>query len=109
MFVHGDLNSDNILVDRDGNLRVIDFADSVKAPKFYEQALIATKLFRLEGDLIRGYFGDMPPESLAQMIVDGLLIHDFGGDIVRQRILPQSELESVDDLYTHILSKLKQP
>ena len=109
VFVHGDLNADNILVDRDGSLRVIDFADAVKAPRFYEQALIATELFRLEGDLISGYFGDMSPESLAQMIVDGLLIHDFGGDIVRQRIVPQSELESVDDLYTHILSKLKQP
>ena len=109
VFVHGDLNADNILVDRDGNLRVIDFADAVKAPKFYEQALIATELFKFDPDLISSYFGDMSPESLAKTIVDGLLIHDFGGDIIRQRIAPQSELESVDDLYTHILLKLKQP
>lgn len=109
VFVHGDLNADNILVDRDGSLCVIDFADAVKAPKFYEQALVATELFKFDPDLISGYFGDIPPDSLAQMIVDGLLIHDFGGDIVRQRIVPQSELESVDDLYTHIHSRLEQP
>ena len=107
VFVHGDLNPDNILVDGDGSLTVLDFADALAAPICYEHALVASELFRFDSALIRGFFGEYDPKSLAEVILDGLLLHDFGGDVIEQRVCAVGEIDCLDDLYRIILEKVK--
>ncbi|MCI8442835.1 MAG: aminoglycoside phosphotransferase family protein [Provencibacterium sp.] len=98
VYVHGDLNEDNLLVDEKGQIAVIDFADSLIAPVCYEQALIASELFQFERPFLSGYFGDCRPEELAELCLSGLLLHDFGGDILRTRLGGIETLHSLDDL-----------
>lgn len=107
VFVHGDLNPDNILVDVDRSLTILDFADALVAPICYEHALVAPVLFRFDSALIRGFFGEYDPKLLANLILDGLLLHDFGGDVIAQRICPPSKIDCLDDLYRIILDKVK--
>lgn len=107
VFVHGDLNPDNILVDGDGLLTILDFADALIAPICYEHALVASELFHFDSALIRGFFGEYDPKSLANLILDGLLLHDFGGDVIAQRVCSPSEMDCLDDLYRIILEKVK--
>ena len=104
VFVHGDLCGDNILLTPDGGLYIIDFADAALAPAVYEQALAAVELFELDAALLRGYFGDYTADGLAELCFNGLLIHDFGGDIVRRHIGGLSEFYCLDALRL----KLKQ-
>ena len=98
VFVHGDLCGDNILLAPDGELYIIDFADAVLAPIEYEHALIAVALFELDAALIEGYFGNCSADELASVCFNGLLIHDFGGDIVAQLIGDPGEVLSLCDL-----------
>lgn len=98
VFVHGDLCGDNILVTDAGEIYIIDFADAVLAPAIYEQALVASELFRFDRDYLRGYFGDYDDQELAELCFQGLLIHDFGGDVVRQYIAEPEEITSLDVL-----------
>ena len=111
VFVHGDLCGDNILLSPQGGLYIIDFADAVLAPIIYEQALVAVELFELDPALLRGYFGDMGAADLADLCFNGLLIHDYGGDILNNHIGKISDMDSLDKLGSMILraiqSKLK--
>ena len=86
VFVHGDLCGDNILLTSQGELSIIDFADAVLAPDVYEHALVAVELFDLDPALLQGYFGALSADELTEICFDGLLIHDFGGDVVEQHI-----------------------
>lgn len=106
VFVHGDLNPDNILIDGDGSLTVLDFADALCAPICYEHALVASELFLFDNALLHGFFGEYDPKSLTNLILDGLLIHAFGGDVIAQRVCPPSELDSLDDLYRKLLERV---
>ena len=99
VFVHGDLCSDNILVSQDGKIYIIDFADAVLAPAVYEHALVATGLFFLDGDMLRGYFGDAAADDIAEICFDGLLIHAFGGDIIKNCVGNPAEFDSIWDLH----------
>jgi len=84
VFVHGDLNLDNVLLTPSGELCIIDFADAVLAPALYEHALMPFS-FAFDPTLLRGYFGDYAADDkFVDMCVNGLLIHDFGGDIVKE-------------------------
>ena len=95
VFVHGDLCGDNILITSDDELFVIDFADSVRAPREYEHALVAVELFEFDKMLLKGYFGDYLADGLTEICLNGLLIHDFGGDIIKIRIAPPGEIHSL--------------
>jgi len=105
VFVHGDLCLDNILVSPEGELFIIDFADAVLAPVIYEHAL-AVFSFELDPALLHGYFSDYTNERFMEMCFNGLLIHDFGGDIVRDCVGKPSEILSLDDLRDKIENKL---
>lgn len=108
VFVHGDLNEDNILIDGQGRLSVLDFADAAIAPKVYEDALIAVELFRLDPAFLAGYFGNYRPEELARLCVDGLLVHPFGGDVIHQRIAEAGNFSGLDGLFKVIQKRLEE-
>lgn len=80
VLVHGDLCMDNILVT--DTLVPIDYADAVLAPKCCEYALIFFEYLRYPA-FLKGYFAGAEQSRLMQDIFDGILIHDFGGDIVK--------------------------
>ncbi len=107
VFVHGDLCGDNILLTPDGGLYIIDFADAVLAPKIYEHALVAVELFEFDPALMRGYFGDCSVSELKEICFDGLLIHDFGGDIVKQHIGKPHEFQCLDDLRERLKQRIE--
>lgn len=107
VFVHGDLCGDNILLTPQGELFVIDFADAVLAPVIYEHALVAVELFDLDPFLLRGYFGNCSAYELTQVCFDGLLIHDFGGDIIENHIGKAEDFYGLDDLRDKLAHKIK--
>lgn len=106
VFVHGDLCGDNILLTPQGELYIIDFADAVLAPVFYEHALVAVELFVSDPALLRGYFGDYQAAALAEVCFNGLLVHDFGGEIVQYRIGKVDEFQKLDDLRERVKRKI---
>ena len=108
VFVHGDLNGDNVFLGKAGGLSLLDFADAVLAPEEYEHELVACELFGFDSACLEGYFGAVPYKELAQLCLDGLLIHDFGGDVLAQRLCPAQELTGLDLLYDKLLRALKQ-
>ena len=105
VFVHGDLCLDNILLSPAGELYIIDFADAVLAPIIYEHALMAFA-FEFDPALIQGYFGDYTLGRFADMCVDGLLIHDFGGDIIRDYLENISGIDNLRDLRKLLIQKI---
>jgi serine/threonine protein kinase len=98
VYVHGDLNPDNVLIDANGELYLIDFADAVLAPVSYEQSVVACELFCFEKPYMLGYFGDYKVADIVELCRNGMLIHDFGGDILRHSIGPADEISSLEVL-----------
>lgn len=107
VFVHGDLCSDNILVANDGGLFIIDFADAVTAPVIYEQAHVASELFRFDKAFLTGYFGEYDPYWLTDLCFSGLLIHDFGGDIIGQHVAKPEEITSLEIMREKLYGLIK--
>jgi thiamine kinase-like enzyme len=107
VFVHGDLCGDNILLTPDGDIYIIDFADAVLAPIVYEHALVAVELFDLNKALLQGYFGIHSSDELTEICFEGLLIHDFGGDIAEQHIGRPDELQCLEDLRRKLKLKIE--
>ncbi len=108
VFVHGDLCGDNILV-KDDELYIIDFADAVLAPKNYEHALITAELFDFDPALMGGFFGDFEIDDMTNLCLDGLLIHDFGGDIITHRFGSSDRFSCLDDLKKRIRDRILRP
>lgn len=107
VFVHGDLNRDNLLLADDHTIHIIDFADAVRAPLVYEQALIVCELFQFDKAYMQGYFGHAPMEEITEICFNGILIHDFGGDVIEQNICPVSELDSLNALRKRLYCLIK--
>ena len=107
VFVHGDLCLDNILLTPQRELFIIDFADAVLAPRIYEHALMPFS-FELDPALIRGYFADYSAAGFIEMCFNGLLIHDFGGDIVMDFLKDAGSFEDLGDLRRGIRRKLEE-
>lgn len=95
--VHGDLNPDNILLCPEGPL-LLDFGDSLAAPRCYEDAVVAAELFRFQPDFMRGYFGGQASVQIAELCFQGLLLHDFGANILCDRFGSPAALHNLADL-----------
>ncbi|MFP3388107.1 aminoglycoside phosphotransferase family protein [Brevibacillus sp. SIMBA_040] len=107
VFVHGDLNGDNILLTRDQKLYIIDFADAVLAPAVYEHALIACELFQFDKAFMIGYFGNYNIDEITELVFNGILIHDFGGDVIEQYVGQLSEFDSLRILRERLYLSIK--
>lgn len=112
VYVHGDLTLDNILVDRDGRFVVIDFADSLLAPACYELPVLLLEVFEFGRPYLLGYFGsemerDSAEEEIAEQCLTGLLLHDYGGDLIRSHIGDPTEIEGIGDLKKRLMCLCK--
>lgn len=92
-FVHGDLCIGNILVGDE--LYLIDFADAVLAPKSYEFIPILFD-YREFGEFLKGYFEGDEIAALTETILEGLLLHAFGGAIAADAF--GTEIRDIEEL-----------
>ena len=106
VFVHGDIGGDNIIISKQGEIYIIDFADAVLAPICYEHELVAVDVFTFDPLLINGFFGGDAIGSLAELCFDGLLIHDFGADTIAEHIGKPQELQNLDELRKRLQQKI---
>jgi serine/threonine protein kinase len=107
VFVHGDLNPDNILIDKDMNIYIIDFADSVQAPCEYELAALLCETFELEYPYMKGFFGaDYDVSDLTDKIFQALLMHDFGENIIKNNFGNPEMITGLSDLHKRIYSAI---
>lgn len=83
VLVHGDITSDNVLLDPAGKLYIIDFADSTIAPAEYEYPCIIVDLFALDKDMFREFFAEMDYAQATQQLLSAILIHEYGAIIMR--------------------------
>ncbi len=85
VYVHGDIHIDNAIYGEDGQVWILDFADSVSAPVEYEYAALFPGLFRLRSPYFDGFYGagQWTAEGIADVLVRGLCIHKFGAEIIR--------------------------
>jgi serine/threonine protein kinase len=98
VYVHGDLNPDNVLLHENGQVYIIDFADALLAPSEYELPAIICELFCLDKAFMKGYFGEESLEDITELCLKGLLIHDFGSNIIRCNFGNINEITSIKSL-----------
>jgi serine/threonine protein kinase len=92
VYVHGDINPNNILLDCNDNLYVLDFADALLAPIEYEYIAIVCYLFCFDKSFMKGFFGKYENPEFIEKCLLGLLLHDFGANMI------QCNLGNVDDI-----------
>ncbi|PWM47413.1 MAG: hypothetical protein DBX47_00730 [Clostridiales bacterium] len=107
VFVHGDLNPDNILVDKQNNLHIIDFADSLSAPYEYELVVLVCCLFCFEKPYLDGYLGNYNIDELTDKCLTGILLHYYGYNIICSNFGKVSEITSIDVLRSKIYLSIK--
>ena len=108
VLVHGDLTGENVLVDEKGRPVLIDWADACLAPAWYELPPLALGLFQRDPLLLKLWAGE-DREAFVQGVLDGLAVHDFGPDILRETareagLPPFSSLEEVRRLLEQALA-----
>ena len=83
VLVHGDLNASNIIVDKDGNIAIIDWADACIAPLWYEYGPIIFDLFKCDRELCNLFVDkEKSKDIIINEIINCLCIHDFGPDLI---------------------------
>lgn len=106
VYVHGDLTRDNILVTPEGGICVIDYADALAAPPEVELACVMCEAFQLEKPYLAGFFGTYEPSALAETCLAGLLLHDFGANIIRDRFAAPQDVGGIAVLRRMIRERL---
>ena len=81
VLTHGDLTGENLLVQEDGSLVMIDWADAHLAPAWYELGPLAFELFQGQGELLR-LFAGADQEAFVERLLDCCCLHDFGADFL---------------------------
>ena len=84
VYTHGDLTGENIIMDDDGAVFIIDFADSRLAPYYYEWPPIVFALFGCDETMMATYFGEYHHDEFHDTLTLGMAIHEFGATLVQQ-------------------------
>ncbi len=106
VYVHGDLNPDNIILSPKNEICVIDFADALIAPIELEYAGLICDTFKFEKPYLKGFFKDYDKYELTEICLYGLLIHDFGFNIIKDNIGNIHEINSIEQLRQMIFNRL---
>jgi len=106
VYVHGDLNPDNILITNNLKICVLDFADALVAPIELEYAGLICDTLKFDKIFINQYFGEYNKNELAEICLYGLLIHDFGYNIIIDNIGNVNEITTLDKLREAIYNLL---
>lgn len=111
VLVHGDLTGENLLVDKDGNLTIIDCADACLAPYWYEWPPIVFELFHCRSDLLKLFISEFEEtnESFIEKVLNGVCLHNFGADILRDAPIRDGlpPFEELSDVRKFLSNKLK--
>lgn len=85
VYVHGDLTGDNVLIDPEGRIYVIDFADSTVAPVEYEYPGIVFELFQNDKEGVHEFMKcrNVNYSEFINLLFAGTLLHDFGGNFIK--------------------------
>ncbi len=78
------MTGENIIVGDDGDVFLIDFADSRLAPYHYEWPPLVFALFGCDAVMMEAYFGDYRHDGFYDMLTLSMAIHEFGGPLVKQ-------------------------
>ena len=78
VYVHGDITSDNVIIDENGKLYIIDFADGTIASKEYELPPILFDLFDFDKDMIKEFIGNIDLTDFIEKTFYSIFIHEFG-------------------------------
>ena len=106
VFVHGDLNPDNIIINDKLEICVIDFADALIAPVELELAGLICDGVKFDPDYLQGFWENYDKESLTEQLVYGLMLHDYGANIIRDNIGNPAKISSLQELRERILEKI---
>lgn len=102
VLVHGDITRDNLIIGTDRSVTLIDFADCIMAPAYYELPAIIFELFLCDQELVAEYIGEEDRELFLDALIKGLSIHLFCGFILKdyfERIdTPRDSVASIDEL-----------
>ena len=83
MLVHGDLTGENVLVSSQGAPVLLDWADACLAPSWYELPPLVFGPLGADPALLAPWM-DQGLEPFLEQVLDGLALHDFGPDILRE-------------------------
>lgn len=83
VYVHGDLNSNNLIQDKNDRLYIIDFAECQAAPAWYEYPPILFDLFNHDRQAIHAFKAAANLPDFNDKVFAALLLHDFGADFIR--------------------------
>lgn len=105
VWLHNDVNPDNLLVTEDGGITLIDFADARTGPIESEYAIVCAELFRFDRAGLDGFFTEgYSAEKIADICVRGLLVHPFGTNVLHDRKLDW--IKSIDELSREIIVRV---
>lgn len=107
VYTHGDIHNDNAIYTPDGEVVILDFADSVIAPVSYEYAALIPGLFEFEKPYLDGFMPGWSVEDLADILTEGLLMHRFGANIIIDSDIKPSEVTGIAVLKEKIAGLLK--
>ncbi|NJP39696.1 aminoglycoside phosphotransferase family protein [Oscillospiraceae bacterium HV4-5-C5C] len=108
VYVHGDINPDNVLLDQALQVYLIDFADAILAPPEYELAALCD-LFDYDAAAMSGYFGsDYRPEVITEHFFQAVLLHHFGANIILNKLGTADDFTSLNKLKNRIFEVLQE-
>jgi serine/threonine protein kinase len=104
VFIHGDLNGRNIIIDDNDAVYITDYAASSIAPYYCEWYAIIFLLFKCNPTMMTAYFGDYRNEAFYNQLTKCILISDFGVVEIKEIC----EAMAVDTSTLTSISKLKE-
>ncbi len=110
--LHGDITGENVRIRPDGSPMLIDFADSLMGPPFYELGSIVFELFACDREMTRRMAErlGMEMKDFIEALLDALALHDFGPDLLRSFAERQGvdlgELKGLDEARERLVRAL---
>jgi len=102
VYCHGDIHSENVLVDDDFNLFIIDFGDAMYAPLEFDRAYIVSGLFCFEKPYLIGYYGEYNVGDIVELCMKWLPIHVWGHAVVSANLKPVSAITSFEIMHKRL-------